>query len=218
MPDRSAKSPNRKNAHGIRSVGFLVCGVVVVFATGCGSPNVASIEVRKQNQDLRDQIELLNRTHEADRATIRGMQNRAGTLPTLPQDRLDKLFTVHGLDRTKPGDEGLKIYAAPTDETGEPIKAAGSFVVEAFDLAAKPPEIGKWTYDVDAVRKTWLGSLMLNHFVLTAPWQTVPKHDEITVKVTFRDALTGREFTAQKLVKVRLPATQPSTAAAAAAR
>jgi hypothetical protein len=190
----------------------------------CGSPNRANIIVRKQNQDLQDKIASLNRQHDADQATIQGLKERIGTLPTLPEDRLARLFTTHGLslgkltggadlDRDKPGDEGLKVYATPTDDDGDTLKAAGSFVVEAFDLAAKPAEVGKWTFDTDATRKTWNGSFLSHQYVLTCPWQTVPRHEELTVKVTFRDELTGREFHEQRLVKVKLPPT-PTTATA----
>lgn len=196
---------------------------LLLAVAGCGSPNVASIEVRKQNQDLREQVESLTRAHEADAATIRSLQDRVGTIPTLPQERLNKLFTTHGLtlgrltggadlDHAKPGDEGLKVYATPTDDEGQALKAAGSFVIEAFDLAANPPAIGKWTFDVDAARKSWVGALMSHQYVLTCPWQTRPGHDDITVKVTFRDELTGREFTAQKAVKVERPSPPASTA------
>ena len=62
------------------------------------------------------------------------------------------------------------------------------------------------TFDIAAVRNTWVGSLMLNHFILTAPWQATPAHDEVTVRVTFHDELSGRVFAAQKLVKINLPA------------
>jgi hypothetical protein len=145
----------------------------------------------------------------------------------LPQERLEKLFTTHGLklgrltggadlDPAKPGDEGIKVYVTPTDETGEPIKAAGSFVVEAFDLAAKPPEIGKWTFDLDATRKSWNGALMSHHYVLICPWQTPPGHEEITIKVTFHDELTGREFHAQQVVKIHPP--RPASSASTQAR
>jgi hypothetical protein len=212
-----------QNAHGTRSVGFLVFTALVL--SGCGSPNVASIEVRKQNQELREEVDSLKRAREADAATIKALQEKVGTVPTLPQERLGKLFTVHGLklgrltagadlDRDKPGDEGLKVYATPTDDEGDPLKAAGSFTVEAFDLADGGAAVGRWTYDVDATRKAWNGSALSRQYVLTAPWQQPPKHDELTVKVTFRDELTGREFHEQKVVKVHIPPQgAPSTTA-----
>jgi hypothetical protein len=203
---------------------LLLSASASLLAAGCGSPSSANIVVRKQNQDLQGKVDSLNREHDADQATIQGLKERIGTLPTLPEDRLARLFTTHGLslgkltggadlDRDKPGDEGLKVYATPTDDDDDTLKAAGSFVVEAFDLAAKPAEIGKWTFDTDATRKAWNGSFLSHQYVLTCPWQTVPRHEELTVKVTFRDELTGREFHEQKIVKVKLPPT-PTTAAA----
>jgi hypothetical protein len=186
---------------------------------GCGAPSAANIELRKQNQDLREQIEGLNRTHDADQATIKGLQGQIGTLPTLPADRLEKLFTTHGIelgrlsggldaDPAKPGDEGLRIDVTPTDDQGQKLKAAGSFTVEAFDLAAKPAQIGKWAFDAAATRQAWVGALMSYHYVLKCPWQaTAPAREDLTVKVTFRDELTGRLFEAQRVIKVKLPPT-----------
>src|SRR5436190_214200 len=121
-----------RSARVARPVGAVLLGMFIL-GSGCGSPNAASIEVRKQNQDLRDQIATLTRTHEADQATIKGLQDRTGTVSTLPTDRLDHLFTTHGielnrltggadLDRVKPGDEALKVYVVPTDNEGEKLK------------------------------------------------------------------------------------------------
>jgi len=192
-----------------------------MLAAGCGSPNSANIVVRKQNQDLQDKIDSLTRTHEADQAELKGLKDRIGTLPTLPDDRLARLFTTHGLslgkltggadlDRDKPGDEGFKVYVTPTDDDGDTLKAAGSFVIEAFDLASKLPERGKWTFDTDQTRKCWNGSFLSHQYVLTCPWQSPIQHEELTVKVTFRDELTGREFHTQKVIKIKLP---PSSSA-----
>src|SRR5712671_1947141 len=95
--------------------------LLVFLSISCGSPNSANIALRKQNQDLQEQIATLTRAREADAATIQSLQARVGTVPTLPQERLEKLFTTHGiklgrltggadLDRNKPGDEGIKVY------------------------------------------------------------------------------------------------------------
>src|SRR5258706_13668578 len=94
--------------------------LLIFLSISCGSPNSANIILRKQNQDLQEQIATLTRAREADAATIRGLQERIGTVPTLSQERLEKLFTTHGiklgrltggadLDLNKPGDEGIKV-------------------------------------------------------------------------------------------------------------
>ena len=118
----------------------LAAGLLIA---GCGSPNKPNIALRKKIQGLDAQIVQLQRQHEADQATIAGMNQRVGSVPTLPQDRLERLFTVHGiklgrltggadLDPAKPGHEGLKVYLTPLDETGDQLKSAGAITIEAF--------------------------------------------------------------------------------------
>ncbi len=165
---------------------------------------------------MESRIAELNRIHDADAATVAALQERKGTVPTLPAGRLDKLFTAHGimlgrltgvadLNPATTGDEGIKVYVVPTDASGEPLKAAGSFVVEAFDLN-KPSDnlVGRWSFSVDDARKSWYGRAMLYTYVLTCPWQRLPEHESLTLKVTFHDELTGRTFEAQKVIAVKL--------------
>src|SRR5436309_2692497 len=132
-----------------------LCSSAALGSFGCGKPNAANIALRKENQKLRDETADLKRQHDADEATILGLQSRSTTAPTLPSNQIEKLFTVHGLefgrltggmdsDPKQRGDEGIAVYVVPTDAEREPLKAAGSFVVEAFDLAAEgDSRIGK---------------------------------------------------------------------------
>ena len=200
-----------------------ILGVVVVVITtalmagGCGSPNLASIKVRRENQDLRNKLAELQRREQAHLAQIRALEANATTVPSLSTERLNTLFTTHGLrfgrltggadlDPKSPGNDGLKIYVVPTDGHGQPIKAAGSFVVEAFDLAkGDNHRVGRWEYPLEQAAKNWFGQAMLYTYVLPAPWQEQrPEHDDITIRVTFTDALTGRTFIEQKVVKANL--------------
>ena len=202
---------------------FLIApvAVVVTVATallgGCGKPNVASVAVRRENQDLRNKVAELERREQAHLAQIRALESNATTVPSLPSERLNTLFTTHGLrfgrltgsadlDPKSPGEDGLKVYVVPTDGHGQPLKAAGSFVVEAFDLAQGDNAcIGRWEYPLDQAAKNWFGQAMLYTYVLPAPWQQQrPAHIDITIRVTFTDALTGRTFTDQKVVKVKV--------------
>jgi hypothetical protein len=207
-----------------------LCSAVALLLNGCAKPSAANIDLRKQNQDLRAEVEQLKLGREGDLATIRSLQEAKGSLPTLPPERLDQLFTTHGLKlgrlsggaRTDPAatsDDALKIYVVPTDQTGDELKAAGSFVVEAFDLASSDsPRVGRWTFDVEAARKCWLGDALLYEYVLPCPLERRPAHGELTVRVMFTDALSQRTFEAQKVIHVTIdapssgPATsQPST-------
>jgi outer membrane murein-binding lipoprotein Lpp len=69
------------------------------LAAGCGSPNKYNIELSKRNQELEAQIGQLRQEREADRSRIAALERKVGTVPTLSQDRLDKLVTVKGRSR-----------------------------------------------------------------------------------------------------------------------
>jgi hypothetical protein len=191
---------------------------LVLTSTGCKGPNAANIQLRKQNQELRAKVDDLERRHAADAAQLRAMEQRSGTtVPSLGQDRLDQLFTTHGIELgrlTGINERGeLKVYAYPTDESGQPVKAAGSFVVEAFDLSrGDNARIGRWEFSLAQARQNWVGQALIHSYVLPLPWQQRPEHSPLTLKVTFTDALTGRVFDAQKAVPITLPlaTSQPS--------
>jgi hypothetical protein len=196
---------------------------------GCGGPNKASIIVRKENQDLHDKVDELKRQHEADEAKIRGLEARVGTVTTLPEDRLDKMFTAHGfrfntrltggadLDLNKPGDEGIKIYVVPTDQAGDPIKTSGTFKVELFDLADNGAKVGEWDFDHEKSAKSWNGNRLIYAYVLECPWQSVPKHRALTARVSFTDDLTQRIFVEQQKLTVELPPAATTAATTAPA-
>src|SRR5689334_21710949 len=106
---------------------------VSVLVSACAKPNAANIQLRKENQTLRDKVDQLKRDLTGAKATIASLESHATTVPVLPSDRLDQLFTVHGLefgrltgegdiDYNTPGNEGLKIYIVPTDDQRQPLK------------------------------------------------------------------------------------------------
>jgi hypothetical protein len=192
-------------------------GVVAVLSGCGGAPSAANIELRKQNQQLSAQVDDLNRRHQADVAAIRQLSSGATTVPVLPQDRLDQLFTVAGLkfgrltggyhpDPNRSGDTMLKVYVVPIDQSGDEVKAAGSFHVDLFDLSLKTDnKIGSWDFDLAAARSDWNGQGLLYTYVLDCPWQTAPVNQKLMARVKFTDALTGWVFTADKEVSVELP-------------
>lgn len=210
---------------------------VLLFAPGCGllfggDPNKVNIRLRREKQQLESRVAALEQRSEGDGRVIEGLRSDRPTVPTLPADRLARLWTTRGLafgrltggldrDTTAPGDEGVKVYVSPTDGDGQPIKMAGSFTVEAFDLADEgSPLVGRWEFDVESAKKAWRGSFLDYSYVLECPWQPgrVPRNAELTLKVQFLDELTQVPFRAQQIAKVRLPATaRPATNARPAA-
>jgi hypothetical protein len=190
----------------------LAASLLVMITTGCNTPSKANVELRKQNAQLTSQINALRLQQDGDEATIRSLQTNQVTVPQLPQDRVDQLFTAHGLTLGKltgdVTDSGFNVYAVPIDEQNTPLKAAGSFTVQAFDLAdTNKPLVGSWSFDLKQTRDLFYDHFMLYTYVLPCPWQTIPRHDQLTIRATFHDELTGREFTAQKEAHVTLPTT-----------
>ena len=197
---------------------ILAC-VGVAVAGGCGSPDSANILLRKQNQDLSAEVDALTAQSQRDRTALAAAEAARPTVPTLPPDRLQRLFTVHDLqfgrltggdnpDTVLGPDTMLKVYVAPLDGQGTAIKAAGSFTVEAFDLGTPShPLVGTWRFPLQQARDLFVDRFALYTYVLPCPWQTVPPHPDLTVRVTFDDELTGLRFTAQTQVKVHPAAT-----------
>jgi hypothetical protein len=75
------------------------------------------------------------------------------------------------------------------------------------------PQIGHWEFPLEAAKKNWVGQALLHCYVLPLPWQrsdSVPEHPQLTLRVVYTDALTGRVFEAQKVVRVD-PRLSPSS-------
>lgn len=188
---------------------FFLGAVAGLCLCGCGGPNKANIGLRQENQSLRQRLDQAVLERDAERARVRALEASAGTLPTLPQERLQRLFTAHALqigrlsgpadfDPAAPGDDGVKVYVVPVDEQNQPVKMSGAFTVELFDLSADAPRLGRWDFDVDAARGRWFGRAMLYEYVLECPWQRPAPSGPMTLRVTFVDELTRRVLTAQR--------------------
>ena len=200
----------------------LACALAFASAAagGCGaSSNQANVELRKENQKLVAHVADLERTNRGLEAQLKARESRpGGAVPQLPQEKLGRLYTAHGLslgrltggyseDPSKPGDQVLKVYVVPTDDDGEPLKAAGSFSVELFDLTDKgDTRLGEWDFTTEQARGDWFGRSFLYTYVLSCPWQRTPTRPDATVRVTFTDELTGRQFKIDQDVKIKPPA------------
>ncbi len=213
-----------------RVASVLLVTPLLLLCGGCGlifggnRPSEANIVLRKENQTLRDKVKTLQQQHETDVKALHAEREHTPGLATLSADRLDRLYTVHGLQVGRltgpvPGGRpdgaaaGLKVYVVPTDASGEPLKAAGTFTVEAFDLADRDrPRIGVWPFDAAASRAAWNGAFLEYTYVLRCPWQQPPEHEVITLRISFVDELTGGVFHTQSEVHVTPapPTTSPA--------
>lgn len=197
------------------SVVVLGCAAALLAVGGCGGkPNQANIELRKQLAARDDELARLRLERQADRATIEALQGQAATPPVVSVEKLQSLFTTHGIRLgrltgfayDKPGDgqppHGIKVYVIPHDADQDELKAAGAITVEAFDLTSGGQQVGKWHFPTAEAMKRWNGQGLLYEYVLVCPFEgEVPSVRELTLRVTFVDELTGRSFTQQQVIR-----------------
>jgi hypothetical protein len=201
-----------------------MAAVLVLLAawTGGCEQTVSKEKFDRLNQSwldtLRENRDLVRRNQEMDE-TI-GRQNRQiAELQDLGDKRLEKLFYVTHLELGRrsggiatdrqDGDDAVVVYLQPVDQNGDVIKAAGEATVQLYDLANPAAEnlIGEYHWSVDELRPTWAGGFFgRSQFSLMCPWRHgPPAHDQVTIRATFTDYLTGKTFTAQRVATVRLP-------------
>lgn len=194
---------------------LLLLAILVLLPLGCARPNQANIALRKENQDLEERIEQFAREAEQLRSQLRALESDLPTIETLPQDRLDELFTVAGiklgrLTRRADDNSGLLVYVLPIDGQGDNLKAAGAMVVEAFNLNAENGvRVGQWEFPLPEVKPLWQTGSLFAGYRLECPWEATegeggeppPADLPLVVKVTFTDGLTGRTFTAKQDVE-----------------
>ncbi len=195
--------------------GCLLAAVAAAGCQGIQQPDDLRGQLQQQRQEnarLREQVRQL-------REDLQGRDEHIRSLQALGEKRLDKLFHVTGikLGRTSgvnldgvPGDDAIRVYLRPVDRDGHPIKAAGAVTVQVYDLAVEPANslLTECRFSLEEMAKCWSSGFMTYHYRLECPWKTAPPaRAEVTVRVVFTDYLTGREFTAQKVVKVALPTT-----------
>jgi hypothetical protein len=221
LVDQSRAVSARTGAIRPGSAGVILAAMLATLISGCGSPSAANIELRKQKQALEEQVDQLKSQHQRDADALAACRRSHPTTSVLTPDRLDQLVTAHGLsiglltggdnpDSTQPFDSQLKIYAVPIDRDSTPIKVAGGFKIEAFDLDDPArPVVGNWSFDLQQTRGLFYNRFSLYTYVLTCPFPKIPLHSDLTIRVTFDDALTGAEFVEQTQVKIRASSARP---------
>jgi hypothetical protein len=182
----------------------LACLVfLAMLPLGCRGPNRANVDLRKKNQELQAEAARLRAENDQFKSDIRRLESGSQTLATLPQERLEQMWTVAGLrfgrltgiDRRADGNP-LKVYLKPVDDSGATLKAAGSIVIEAFDLDAPDARLGRWEFPVESARRLWVSGGVLNEYILSCPWEGEAPAEgrKLMVRATFVDALTQRTF------------------------
>lgn len=183
------------------------------LVAGC-RPSGANTKLRRENAELRDQVALLQRERQGDQERITALESSTTRPVYTTQQTIERLFTAHGLSfgrltatykdsETQANDTGVVVYVVPTDQQGQPLKAAGAFSITVFDLSMpEKPLVGKREFPLVDAKARWYGQALLFNYVLKVPFQAQPQGPQLLVRVLFTDELTGRDITAETTVKV----------------
>jgi len=116
---------------------------------------------------------------------------------------------TRAFDRDEDGyDEGIVVYLNTLDREGDRIKSAGQVQLELWDLAEAEGnrKQGQWHFDMTELGNYWLSGPLTYHFKFELDWPegVQPGNKNLTVKLTFSDALTGKVLEIQQLIEARI--------------
>ena len=186
---------------------------VVMFGCNNGKPPGKETVIIMEQQIARLQRQIVDQEKQ-----IEQLQVQIAGLRGLPVEEMAELIQVERIefgrftrafDRDEDGfDDGIVVYLHTLDCEGDRIKTAGQVQLELWDLAEDQgnQKLGQWHFDITELGDYWLSGLGTYHFKFEQDWPEPvrPGNKNLTVKLTFSDALTGKIFEIQKLVKARL--------------
>jgi len=192
-------------------IGALVAGVM----PGCNGskPPAKETVIILEQQNARLQRQIIDQEKQ-----IEQLQVQIAGLRGLPVEEMTELIQVsriefgrftRAFDRDEDGfDDGIVVYLHTLDREGDRIKSAGQVQLELWDLAEAEgnQNLGRWRFDMTELGDYWLSGLGTYHFKFEQDWPEPVRsgNKNLTVKLTFSDALTGKIFEIQKLVKAGL--------------
>ena len=211
------KLPNQRKALKNSSILHFTFCILIFFIlpAGCTAPNdkespAAKIEqLTQENKQFQEQIEQFD-------AENKQLKEQIQVLSGLPENvRLENLNT---LDTVKIGkytgffdkdDDGKKekliVYIQPVDKQGDTIKVTGSANVQLWDLNKTDGRamLGEWQVKPDEMKELWFATMLTINYRLTFDAAGLDENlrEPLTVKLAFTDYMTGKVFTAQKVIK-----------------
>jgi hypothetical protein len=193
-----------------------LCFPLFLAAAGCNppgaDPRVTQIQqLQDKNNELARSVAQKDERLSAQNQRIQELQGLSGeraieNLVHVDKIEIDRLSG--GYDDNRDGvDDGVAVYLRLLDRDGDAVKASGGARVRLLDLARPDGSqlVGELSLDAAALRPLWYGRMLTYHYTIKVPWAGEakrPEHKSITVVVDFTELLSGKTFTAQKVVDV----------------
>ncbi|MEX0776699.1 MAG: hypothetical protein WD042_13430 [Phycisphaeraceae bacterium] len=182
---------------------------------GSSTPEAALNDMRRENQELRQQVQQLLGNIDLRLAEIDTLEQQlhrpAGHVPDakVPQAVAIKFGRYSGaVDSDNDGkDDLIRVYIQPHDQKDRFLPIAAQAVVQ---VASIQPDAGarllaEKTFDAQPFDHAYRSGLTGTHYALELPLPDDFPDDlkEVTVKVTLTNAATGATLTAQQAVVVK---------------
>ncbi|MEM7809170.1 MAG: hypothetical protein AAF561_13760 [Planctomycetota bacterium] len=183
------------------ALAVLVAGCSLV---GCGGRDPVTVQLRKDRQFLRSEVEDLRARNAELEARLAAVEVTDGATLSATQLAATPTATDLAFGRLTglSSEQSLDVYVTPVDAVGDVIKVGGSVKVSVFDLStAEETALGEWTFDAAELRDRWRSGRLFSGYVVTCPLDAPPAEGaELTVRVQFDDALTGRSLVGVKVL------------------
>lgn len=186
--------------------------ITALLLTGCGGRENVLLkdlqQLKQENTDLSSQVQSLQQentrlSEQVD--TLAGLDEsvRLKDLDTLAQIRLGRRTGLYDMDENGT-DETLMVYVETLDAAQDYVKAVGTVRVQLWDLNTDPAgaKLADWTLKPNEIKDRWGGNIFAGYYRIPFEAANIlsTHRDELTVKVTFTDLLSGRVLRDQTVI------------------
>ncbi len=191
----------------------------VLSVAGCEDAKKRALLIEQIDQLTQDKTQLQEQVEQSETEN-KQLKGQVQVLSGLPEDvRLENLYDLERVkigrytnffDKDKDGKkEKLIVYLQPIDAEGDTVKASGAVDVQLWDLNKADGEalLGEWHVTPGELKELWFATLVTINYRLTfdVADKIESPEEQLTVKVTFTDYLTGKVFKEQKVIKPQSP-------------
>jgi hypothetical protein len=189
---------------------------VAAFASGCSSGGnriaAENDRLRAQAVDLEQQVRALTGRIAELESQLSLAAKEAGTVSEEVVAATPRLVTISigrlshaGDDNADGAFDRLTVYLEPEDGLGRFMQVVGTVSMHAAVLPAEGPAltIGQATIGPKALREAYRSAFGGPSYTLTLPINPPAEAVQCTVRVVFKDAYTGHEFSAERGIELR---------------
>lgn len=192
-----------------------LCAIGLPACSGPGRVADANDQLRKENLQLRRQVDELQQKAELRVAELERLQQQVNnTQPPAVEGAVPPLLTKLNFDRltgaidtnSDRADDTVRLYLRPLDQQGRFLVVAGKADVQfvALSPGRDPLVLAQKSYDAKAFDAAYRTGLTGTHYTLelALPAPLPEGVSSATISVHFTDAATGALFKAERVIPI----------------